>query len=132
MPVIGSGVESQIVGMADGTNRRPCADSVVASDPRGLYIARMPLLRPKKSRPRSDVEHQIRHELADILPILRIDQCAIELGGFDPASGTATLVFKGGCPTCDCSPATFMQGIETQLKLRVAEIKAVIATDVTE
>ena len=89
----------------------------------------MSVLRRKRSRPQADVEHHIRHELAAILPILRIDQCAIELQAFDPATGTAVLFVKGGCPDCDCSPATFMQGIETQLKLRVAELKTVLATE---
>jgi Fe-S cluster biogenesis protein NfuA len=83
----------------------------------------------KRARTQSDVEHHIRHELAEILPILRIEQCAIELQAFDPVSGTAVLFIKGGCPDCDCSPATFMQGIETQLKLRVSELKAVLATE---
>ena len=83
----------------------------------------------KRSRSQADVEHHIRHELAEILPILRIDQCAIELQAFDPESGTAVLFIKGGCPDCDCSPATFMQGIETQLKLRISELKAVLATE---
>jgi Fe-S cluster biogenesis protein NfuA len=83
----------------------------------------------KRSRTQSDVELHIRHELAEILPMLRIEQCAIELQTFDPATGTAVLFIKGGCPDCDCSPATFMQGIETQLKLRVSELKAVLATE---
>jgi len=89
----------------------------------------MSVLRRKRARTQADVEHHIRHELAAILPILRIEQCAIELQAFDPATGTAVLFVKGGCPDCDCSPATFMQGIETQLKLRVAELKAVLATE---
>jgi Fe-S cluster biogenesis protein NfuA len=88
----------------------------------------MSVLRRSKPRARADVEHHIRHELDDILPILRIEQCAIELQSFDAASGTAFLVVKGGCPDCDVSPVTFMQGIETQLKLRVAELKTVIAS----
>ena len=83
----------------------------------------------KRSRPQKDVEHHIRHELAAILPILRIEQCAIELRAFDPATGTAVLLIKGGCVECDCSPATFIQGIETQLKLKVSELRAVLATE---
>ena len=83
----------------------------------------------KRSRPQKDVEHHIRHELAAILPILRIEQCAIDLRAFDPATGTAVLVIKGGCAECDCSPATFIQGIETQLKLKVSELRAVLATE---
>lgn len=82
----------------------------------------------RKTRSRTDVEQQIREELAGMLPILRIEECGIELQGFDPATGTASLLVKGGCRDCDVSPVTFMQGIETQLKLRVAELKTVIAT----
>ena len=89
----------------------------------------MSVLRRKRSRPQVDVEHQIRQELSEILPILRIEQCAIELQTFDPATGTAVLFIKGGCAECDCSPATFIQGIETQLKLRVSELRAVLATE---
>jgi Fe-S cluster biogenesis protein NfuA len=89
----------------------------------------MSVLRRKRSRPQPDVEHHIRDELASILPILRIDECAIELQTFDPTTGTAVLLMRGGCPDCDCSPATFMQGIETQLKLRIAELKAVLITE---
>ncbi|HEY4671001.1 MAG TPA: NifU family protein [Gemmatimonadaceae bacterium] len=89
----------------------------------------MSVLRRKRPRPQPDVEHQIRDELAAILPILRIESCAIELQKFDPASGTAVLFMRGGCTDCDCSPATFMQGIETQLKLRVRELRAVLITE---
>jgi len=89
----------------------------------------MSVLRRKRSRPQKDVEHHIRLELVAILPILRIEQCAIELQSFDPATGTAVLLIRGGCAECDCSPATFIQGIETQLKLKVSELTAVLATE---
>ena len=85
-------------------------------------------MRRRKSRSPAEVEDQIRRELEGILPILRIDECAIEVESFDPATGTASLLVKGGCPDCDVSPVTFMQGIETQLKLRVTELKLVRAS----
>ena len=80
----------------------------------------------RKTRPQADVEHQIRHELAEILPILRIDHCSIELETFDPATGTAVVHVMGGCSDCDASAVTFMQGIEVQLKRRVSELKSVV------
>jgi len=80
----------------------------------------------RKTRPQADVEHQIRHELAEILPILRIDHCSIELETFDPATGTAVVHVMGGCSDCDASALTFMQGIEVQLKRRVSELKSVV------
>ena len=86
----------------------------------------MSVLRRKRGRPSADVEHHIRHELQDILTILRIEDCALELRGFDPGSGTATLHVTGACPDCDASAVTFIQGIETQLKLRVNELRAVL------
>ena len=89
----------------------------------------MSVLRRKRSRPQKDVERHIRLELVEILPILRIEECAIELQSFDPSTGTAVLLIRGGCAECDCSPATFIQGIETQLKLKVSELKAVLATE---
>ncbi|HEU4748819.1 MAG TPA: NifU family protein [Gemmatimonadaceae bacterium] len=82
----------------------------------------------RKTRSRIDIEQQIRQELDGILPILRIEECTIELESFDPESGTASLIVRGGCPDCDVSPVTFMQGIETQLKLRIAELKTVTAS----
>jgi Fe-S cluster biogenesis protein NfuA len=82
----------------------------------------------RRRRPSADIEHQIKDELREILAILRIDECALELQGFDAATGTATLFVTGACPDCDASAATFIQGIETQLKLRVAEVRAVLLT----
>ncbi len=88
----------------------------------------MSVLRRKPSRPQADVEQQIRHELKAILSILRIEQCALDLQAFDSVTGTATLLVTGACPDCDASAVTFIQGIETQLKLRVAELHAVLLT----
>jgi Fe-S cluster biogenesis protein NfuA len=87
----------------------------------------MSVLRRKRNRPQADVEHDIRHELTEILPILRIDDCTIELDNFDAQTGTATLLFRGGCSDCNASAATFIQGIETQLKLRISELRVVRA-----
>ena len=88
----------------------------------------MSVLRRNRSRPQADVEQHIRAELTEILPILRIEACALELQGFDPQSGTATLLVTGACPDCDASAVTFIQGIETQLKLRIAELRSVLLT----
>jgi Fe-S cluster biogenesis protein NfuA len=88
----------------------------------------MSVLRRKRARPQADVEYDIRHQLQDILSILRIEECALELEGFDSTTGTATLHVTGACPDCDASAVTFIQGIETQLKLRITELRAVLLT----
>lgn len=89
----------------------------------------MSVLRRLRPRPQADIEQQIRHELEHILPILRIEKCAIQLTGFDLATGTATLHVTGGCPDCNASAVTFIRGIETQLRLRVTELRSVAVTD---
>jgi len=86
----------------------------------------MSVLRRRQSRPQADIEHQIRDELAEIIPMLRIDHCNVELDAFDPAIGTAVLHVMGGCKDCDASAVTFMQGIEVQLKRRIAELRSVV------
>lgn len=86
----------------------------------------MSVLRRKRSRAQAEVEHDIRHGLSEIMPILRIEDCAIELDGFDPATGTAILHVTGGCQDCNASAVTFMQGIEVQLKRRISELKFVV------
>ncbi|MGH7650871.1 MAG: NifU family protein [Gemmatimonadaceae bacterium] len=86
----------------------------------------------RRTRAKSDIEHQIRHDLQDILSMLRIEECALELQAFDSSTGTATLLVTGACPDCDASAATFIQGIEVQLKQRVAELRSVLLTGNTE
>ena len=86
----------------------------------------MSVLRRNRNRPQSEIEQSIRDELAEILPILRIEDCAIELDDFDPATGTAILHVTGGCQDCNASAVTFMQGIEVQLKRRIAELKFIV------
>lgn len=82
---------------------------------------------PKRRRGRQQekIQQDIRKALDVIRPILRIEECALSLGSFDSDSGVTTLDAKGGCPDCDLSVATFIQGIETQLRLRVPEITEV-------
>ncbi|HZE07587.1 MAG TPA: NifU family protein [Gemmatimonadaceae bacterium] len=86
----------------------------------------------RRARAKSDIEHQIRHDLQDILSMLRIEECALELQAFDSGTGTATLLVTGACPDCDASAATFIQGIEVQLKQRVAELRSVLLTGVSQ
>jgi Fe-S cluster biogenesis protein NfuA len=87
----------------------------------------MSVLRRRRRKP-ADIEHQLQHELKEILGILRIEDCALALQGFDAQTGAATLLVTGACPDCDASAVTFIQGIETQLKLRVTELRSVVLT----
>ena len=71
------------------------------------------------------IQQEIRSALDVIRPILRLEECALTLAAFDADTGVAVLDVKGGCPDCELSVATFLQGIETQLKLRVPQITSV-------
>lgn len=85
----------------------------------------MLLSKHRRERQQERIQQDIRNALDAIRPILRIEECALTLFQFDPETGVTILEVKGGCPDCDLSVATFLQGIETQLKLRVPEITSV-------
>ena len=85
----------------------------------------MQLLRRRRSRQTQKIQQDIEKALDAIRPILRIDECALTLSRFDADSGTAVLEVQGVCPACDVTVATFLQGIETQMKLRVPEVTSV-------
>jgi Fe-S cluster biogenesis protein NfuA len=85
----------------------------------------MELLKRRRGRAKQNIEQEIRAALDDMRPILRLDECALSLASFDGDTGLVMLNVKGGCTECDVSVATFIQGIETQLRLRVPEIAEV-------
>ena len=74
---------------------------------------------------REKVQHDIAHALNEIRPLLRIEECALKLCSFDAETGALVLEAKGECPDCELSVTTFHEGIETQLKLRVPQIRSV-------
>jgi Fe-S cluster biogenesis protein NfuA len=84
------------------------------------------LLRKRSSEAKQEeILKNISHALDDIRPLLRIEECALRLSSFDVEQGLVILEASGGCPDCELSVATFQEGIETQLKLRVPEITSV-------
>lgn len=92
----------------------------------------MRLSKRRGGRQKEKIQQDIRKALDVIRPILRIEECGLTLASFDADSGTATLDARGGCTACDLSVATFLQGIETQLKLRVPEITQIKLVTATE
>lgn len=82
----------------------------------------MALLKRRRARQPDKIQQDIRKALDIIRPILRIEECALTLGSFDSHTGIATLDATGRCRECELSVATFVEGIETQLKLRVPEV----------
>lgn len=71
------------------------------------------------------VERRIESVLHDLVPLLRIDHCVLELAGFNAASGNLTIRITGSCPDCLASPAMFATAIEAHVRQRVAEVSRV-------
>ncbi len=76
-------------------------------------------------RSKEEIERQITRELAVMTPLLGIHACDVELAAFDAVTGVAQIHIAGECTDCDASAATFLPGIETRLKLKVAELQEV-------
>lgn len=85
----------------------------------------MVLMKRRQKRQSETIQQDIRKALDVIRPILRIEECALTLSSFNGESGVVVLESRGVCPDCELSVQTFLQGIETQLKLRVPEIREI-------
>lgn len=85
----------------------------------------MLLRKRRREAEHEKIQQNIRHALDLIRPILRIDDCNLTLSGYESETGVAILSVNGGCSECEVSVETFLQGIETQLKLRVPEVTSV-------
>ena len=80
------------------------------------------LKRPSAAR---GMDERIRAALAELRPLLRIEQADLELVRFDSAAGVAILRVEGDCPDCEMSVAMLMEGISAHLRSRVPEIREV-------
>lgn len=74
-------------------------------------------------------EARIAAVLADVIPVLRIEHCRLEIEEFVVASGMLTVRVAGSCPDCLGSPAMFRAAIEAHLKQRVPEVREVVVAD---
>jgi Fe-S cluster biogenesis protein NfuA len=75
------------------------------------------------------VETRIRSALAALGPIAHFEWVRAELVEFRAAEGVAVVRLEGSCPDCDLTAATFRSGIEAHLRMRVPEVREVVATD---
>jgi Fe-S cluster biogenesis protein NfuA len=71
------------------------------------------------------IEARIREAIEGLRPLLGVETTGVELVSFEAATGVAVLRIEGDCPECEMSIATFRQGIEAHLKLRVPEIREI-------
>ena len=77
---------------------------------------------PRRKRTDAVIRERITAVLAEVGPLLRIEQCLIEIAEFSGATGRLTLQIDGSCPDCNLSPATFMPAIEAHVRQRVPEV----------
>jgi Fe-S cluster biogenesis protein NfuA len=83
----------------------------------------MGLLRRKRTD--EAIEARIRDAIDGLKPLLGGATTGVELVTFDSASGVAILRVEGDCPDCEMPVATYLQGIEAHLRLRVPEIREI-------
>lgn len=74
------------------------------------------------------IEGRIAAVLADVIPLLRIEHCRLEIDAFVVASGMLTVRVDGSCPDCLASPAMFRTAIEAHLRQRVPEVREVVVS----
>lgn len=73
------------------------------------------------------LEEKVNKALEEIRPILQADGGDMELIGID--GGTVKLRLTGACKGCPMSQMTLKMHVETILKEKVPEIKAVESVD---
>jgi Fe-S cluster biogenesis protein NfuA len=79
----------------------------------------------RRTARQAELEHRIRDAIAELRPLIPIDPCGLELVEFRVETGILVLRIEGDCPDCDLTAATFIQGIEANLRLRIPEIREV-------
>ena len=73
----------------------------------------------------SAIEARIEHALADLRPLLRIEDCGLSLVRWDESAGLAVIRVEGGCPDCGITAATYLHGISAHLRRHIPEVRDV-------
>ena len=75
----------------------------------------------------SAIEARIEHALADLRPLLRMEDCGLSLERWEESAGLVIIRVEGGCPDCGVTAATYIQGISAHLRRHVPEVREVRA-----
>jgi Fe-S cluster biogenesis protein NfuA len=85
----------------------------------------------RRSNDGAAIEARIHEAIDGLRPMLGVDGSGVELLSFDAATGVLVLRAEGDCTDCRLSIATFIQGIEAHLRMRVPEIREVRMASLT-
>jgi len=80
-----------------------------------------------KIKTSASIIDKIKSVLEIIRPSLQMDGGDVQFVDFDAASGVLKVELMGHCAHCPMSTVTLKQGIETELKQAVPEVKEVRA-----
>lgn len=77
--------------------------------------------------PSKNLEKKIKGIIEKIRPSLQMDGGDVQFVDFDAKSGVLKVELTGHCAHCPISTITLKQGIESEIKKAVKEVKEVIA-----
>ena len=73
------------------------------------------------------IEKKIKEAIDKVRPMLQADGGDVELVSWDAKTGVVQVQLMGMCVGCPMSQVTLKQGIETEIKKLVPEVKEVIS-----
>lgn len=76
---------------------------------------------------KSDIDSKIKKALDKVRPSLQMDGGDAEFVSFNAKTGSLEIRLVGKCSHCPMSHITLKQGIETEMKKTVKEIKRVVS-----
>ena len=75
------------------------------------------------------MEQKIEQVLEEVRPMLALHRGNVDFVSFDENTGIAQLRMQGTCKGCPLSELTLKAGIESILRERIQEVKAVQAVE---
>lgn len=74
-----------------------------------------------------EISQKIKQALEKVRPTLQMDGGDLEFVDFNEKSGTLKIKLLGMCSGCPMSQITLKEGIESEIKKTVSEVKEVLA-----
>ncbi|MFC1598779.1 NifU family protein [Patescibacteria group bacterium] len=75
------------------------------------------------------MQKKVEKFIQEVRPQLQMDGGDVELVEVDAKTGIVKVRLQGACATCPMATITLKQGIETEMKKKIKEVKEVVAVD---